>query len=60
MAKKWCGFSIQNELIMHNWEQLLRLQHEPPEPLEVETCDLQADVEEEFAEPVPVKGAKES
>ncbi len=60
MAKKWCGFSMQNEAIKHKWDELLKMQDEPPEPMELETCDLQPDVEEEYAEPVPVKTGKGS
>ncbi len=58
MAKKWCGFSIQNEAIKHKWDELLKMQEQPPEPVELETCDLQPADEENLAEPVPVKNAK--
>jgi len=56
MAKKWCGFSVQNEVIKHKWDQLAKMQDDPPEPISLESYDVE---EPEEGEPVSIPIATE-
>lgn len=58
MAKKWGGFSVQNEVIKQNWDELLKMQDEPEgeaEPVALVASDEdQSAGEPEAAQPVPI------